>query len=120
VCYFIRTVDNDSFRPLLSDPRTANTLRKNWRGLLSACQDEIWNEILTLLKTAKKEDTPRVTLACKILDKALPDLREYLNSPGRPYADRDEQRPVQIVIGGEVKRGQAWAGKKDGRSDTCG
>jgi hypothetical protein len=112
MCYFIRTVDNDSFRPLLSDPRTANTLRKNWRGLLSAYQNEIWNEILTLLKTAKKEDSPRVTLACKILDKALPDLREYLNSSGRPYADRDEQRPVKIVIGPSIKRGPAWVTDK--------
>jgi hypothetical protein len=94
--------------PIRANPRNVRTLRDNFRRWLSAKQGEVQQEILTLLKTATKGDHERVVMACKILDKLLPDQREYLpmSSSG---ANAPGGRPINIVIGQGVDRGPAWA-----------
>jgi hypothetical protein len=95
--------------PIRADPRNVRTLRDNFRRWLSDKQGEVQKEILTLLKTATKDDHERVVMACKILDKLMPDQREYLPAASRG-AEGSGGRPINIVIGPGVNRGPRLAG----------
>jgi hypothetical protein len=99
--------------PMRADPRNVRTLRDNFRRWLSANQEEFQKEILTLLKTATKADHERVVMACKLLDKFLPDQREYLPVNSMD-GDTPAARPVNILIGEGIRRGPDWVKRSAG------
>jgi hypothetical protein len=91
-------------RPALvkADPnsgRRARSLRDRTRYWIATNLPEILEECRYLLKHAQPEDRARVQLACKLLDKILPDVHDE-------EQHRLEERPiVAIAIGAGLKRG---------------
>ena len=66
------------------------------REKLADALDEVFSTVSEILTTPSKEDGPRVTLLCKILDKLLPDLRAGVGDV--------KTRSTQIVMGAPLKR----------------